>query len=154
MTLIEQDIFTNQEGILIQVVNNKRVFGAGLAAQTAQRFPKVKERYMDNHNPVLGDILVVEDYYPLTFILMYAQDGYGNSYKTKVRYLQYHSFHTCLIQVREYFEENSNGRKILIPYRIGCGYAGGNWSIVKHILTTSSLNYYLEDDNYDIYKKQ
>lgn len=47
----------------------------------------------------------------------------------------YDAFFHCMEMVKEFAEEHDNA-KIAIPYKMGCGIAGGDWEFVKDIIIT------------------
>ena len=129
--------------IMLHVVNNKGVFGAGFAKALASSFPIAKTDYLSridelilNGDNILGSIGVsVID--GKEIIHLYAQDGYGRD-KNK-QYLSYDALMKCLNKVKFRLKldiETSKLKnvKIIMPYLIGCGLANGDVSIVKSII--------------------
>lgn len=45
----------------------------------------------------------------------------------------YDAFDICMRIVKEFAEEHDNA-KIAIPYKMGCGIAGGDWNTVEQII--------------------
>lgn len=146
MNTIVGDLLDIKGGILAQVVNNRRVMGAGLAKQIALKWPKVKQAYILEDN-TLGECRVVwiklnparVITYPfsdkgLGIANLYAQDGLnltgeGRHWK---RRLHYGHLVTCLTHLQ--FLHYAEGLPIYIPYQMGCGLAGGDWGTVLELI--------------------
>ena len=129
--------------IMIHVVNNNGVFGAGFAKALASSFPITKTDYINrideltlNGDDILGSIGVsVID--GKEIIHLYAQDGYGRD-KNK-QYLSYDALIKCLNKVKfrlklDIETKKLKNVKIIMPYLIGCGLANGDETIVKSII--------------------
>lgn len=54
---------------------------------------------------------------------------------TDKRHLDYDALRLCMRKLNHYYK----GKKIGLP-KIGCGLAGGDWSIVKEIIETELIN--------------
>lgn len=135
----EGDILKGDEDIVCHQVNCKGVMGAGLALQIRNKYPRMYQRYKaltQKHSPdyLLG----------LSFIYktkdkqianLFGQNDYGrNNRKT-----DYQALESALIMTRDYAIKNK--LSVAIPYRIGCGLAGGNWQIVKQMIENIFSDY-------------
>ena len=118
-------------------VNCQGVMGAGLAKEIAMRWPEVKRDYKElcmeeEPSKLLGTYLdtPVEGGH---IISIFGQNYYGRDNQC---YTDYHAltwgFHRLDLA---YWN-----RKIAIPYGIGCGLGGGDWSIVLQIIETQFIN--------------
>jgi hypothetical protein len=66
---------------------------------------------------------------------MVAQLGYGNSKSTGATYTDYQAFEICLNKVKIWQSNCLEGvLPVYLPYGIGCGLAGGNWDVIKHLI--------------------
>lgn len=129
MDIINKDITTVEEGIIGHQVNLQGVMGAGLAEQIKEKWPSVCRRYKhwcsDAH---LGEVMVVPVTDTLTVANLAGQDRYGsNGIDT-----DYKSLAEALGNLKGYADAKS--KQIYLPYKIGCGLAGGDWKIVKDII--------------------
>ena len=77
---------------------------------------------------------------------MVAQKGYGPSKKPRIRYA---ALEACLEQLRE-VAENENA-SIHMP-RIGCGEAGGSWSVIESFLYEQLVLHGIKVTIYDLKK--
>ena len=120
-----------QQGTLLQVVNDRKLMGAGLAKQIADRWPNVKDIYLRS-NTRLGqcDLIVVEP--KVRVANLYAQRGINSGLVPHHRRLNYGYLAQAL---RELSVANGADSQVYVPYQMGCGLAMGNWSIVFEILT-------------------
>ena len=127
MTIIDGDILTVSRGIICHQVNCKHVMGAGLAAAIRKKYPSHYEDYMscDAH---LGELVVTQANDDLYIVGIYGQQEYGRD----KRYTDYGALEKGLTAVGAL--SSSLGLPVYLPYRIGCGLAGGDWTIVKTII--------------------
>lgn len=119
--------------IICHQVNCKGVMGGGLAKQIKDVYPNVYYVYKRKCEAMkrgiggLGDIL----YVPVPksgFIIanIFGQDGYGR----EKCYTDYDALRKAFTSI---FLEFPN-QTIRIPYKFGCGLAGGDWDIVWGII--------------------
>lgn len=141
--IINDDILKSGADIIVHQVNCKGVMGAGLARQIKIQNPLLYEAYRTacleaNTAQLLGTALIIpidKDRYRHNWDQQciancFAQDGYG---RNKVQ-TNYEALRSALAQVREYALSIKRDATIAIPYKIGCGLAGGNWEIVFDII--------------------
>lgn len=125
-----KDITTVTSGIIIHQVNCKRTMGSGVALAIRRKWPKVYKAYIKYSEVKLGMVQVVKIKENLYVINLFGQEGYGRDR----RYTDYSALQTCLKKVRDWKTKNHPNLKIYIPYKIGCGNAGGDWDIVSKII--------------------
>jgi hypothetical protein len=104
--------------------------GAGLAKQIARKYPKVKRAYIQAHKKdelTLGSCQLVNVSPELYVANLAGQDNYGTS-----------TVQTDYDALRESLQKlgvmNKDALPIYIPYKLGCGLAGGDWDTVLSIL--------------------
>lgn len=126
--------------IIAHQVNCQGVMGAGLAKQIKDKYPKVCAWYRTKchkHSFGLktlgtGQIVPTDDGH--TFFNIFAQAGYG----TTVRQTDYDAFKSAFVDAintyRFFANEALSNLEIAIPYKIGCGLAGGDWKVISAIL--------------------
>lgn len=121
--------------VACHVANCFCTFGSGIALQIKKKFP---EAYAADCKTKKGDLGKLGSFtYAQVksnnrFIIianMYAQYGFSSNPGEK-RVLDYLAFKTCLISVKDAFPNKT----IAVPYKIGCGLAGGNYQEVLLIL--------------------
>jgi hypothetical protein len=106
--------------ILLHCVNAQGVFNAGIAKQIRARIPSAYEAYMQS-----GFKLGTVSYSKCQIVAnMCAQEFYGRDGK---RYVDYDMLFKCLINVKLLPSKS----RYIIPYKMCCGLAGGNWEEVK-----------------------
>lgn len=130
MQVLIGDITQVRSGIICHVVNNKGVMGAGVAKALYTKYPDVRSKYLSLQKYELGACQPVRINSDLVVVNMIAQDGYGRDRRL---YLQYDTLSLCLNKVRNRYKGT-----IYVPFLIGCGLAGGDWSVVSEILDTIS----------------
>lgn len=120
--------------IICHQVNCKGRMGSGLAGQIHSIYPNVYYTYKRKCEDIahgiggLGDVL----YTPVqesNFIIanIFGQDGYGRD----KCYTDYDALRKAFTSVSLEFPY----RTVRIPYKIGCGLAGGDWDVVWSIIT-------------------
>lgn len=132
MQIIEGNILDITEGIICHQVNCQGVFNAGLAKQIRKKYPKAYELYMRRHQKGggwhLGDYQIVLVTNALSIVNLAGQDDYGNDGRC---YTNYSYLESAIRKLRDYI---AGDEKIYLPYKIGCGLAGGDWNIVSQII--------------------
>ncbi|MDJ0725594.1 MAG: hypothetical protein QNJ38_10825 [Prochloraceae cyanobacterium] len=126
MKIINRDLLTIESGIIAHQVNCQGKMGAGLALKIRKKYPEVYEYYRHNI-PKRGDVQIIQISPKLFVANLAAQQDYGRV-KGK-RYTNYGAFRNCLIKIRAI----SSDRNLIpyLPYKIGCGLAGGDWSMIS-----------------------
>lgn len=114
--------------IICHQVNTYGVMGAGIAAEVKDRFPEVFTEYnafcaVNEQDKLLGDVLL-SPIFGGFIANCFSQHGMNTHYE---------AFDHCMQMVKEFSEEHDNA-KIAIPYKMGCGIAGGNWETVEQII--------------------
>ena len=108
--------------------------GAGIAKQIAKEYPEVLSA--DRHNLAVfgafgqfGKILPVRCHDGRICVNMYSQFTYGRGR----RQTDYEKFGECLQQLAVFLEKHP-GKKVGFPYGIGCGLAGGDWTVIEGLI--------------------
>lgn len=133
MKLIEQDILTVKDGIILHQVNVHGVMGGGIAYHIAQKWPHVCKDYEDfckTVKDVFGKVLFskAEDGNPLE---LFVANCFSQMQK------EINGTLTDYDAVRKCFETVyplARYQSIHIPYQYGCGIAGGDWPTVVKII--------------------
>lgn len=139
------DLLDAEEDIICHQVNCLGYMGAGLALQLRKKYPEMFEEYKRFINyPPTGSIFIAPTRNQNIEMLMgrahfyfakdkkiiaslFAQKGVGNGVQT-----DYDSLYESLCRVSEY--AITTKRTIAIPYKLGCGLAGGDWEVVEKII--------------------
>jgi O-acetyl-ADP-ribose deacetylase (regulator of RNase III) len=139
LILKKGDCFTTTQPIICHGVNCSRGFASGFAAQVARLHPEVRQAYLDKYDRDgwrLGDYQVVELASPTPTLRMIANLGTQQFYGREQGrvYVDYDGLRTAVNGLFDYAEDLGMG--VAMP-RIGCGLAGGDWSIVSDIIAES-----------------
>ena len=126
------DILEAEEKIICHQTNCLGIMGAGLALQIARKYPEVDRKYRDfcieyGEWNFLGQTQLVNTYDDKIIANCFGQKRPGFGKQT-----DYKALKTCLKAVEEF--ANQNNFSVAIPYKIGCGLAGGDWNIVEKII--------------------
>ena len=109
---------------LLHVCNAQGVMGAGIAKQIRKQDKTAYEAYKARHE--LGDVTYSSDG---RIANMVAQEFYGREDK---RYLSYSYLTRCFNKIVEDLAGDVD--ELVIPFQMGCGLAGGDWSIVMDLI--------------------
>lgn len=128
------DIRTAKSGFIIQGCNAMNSHGSGLAKSISEKWPQVKQKYHEFYDRKgylnLGefDVIPVED--RVSVVNLISQDNYG--YDGSL-YVSYAAIEVGLENIIKYIERESLEKTIHLP-KIGCGLAGGDWTVVENII--------------------
>ena len=126
MKIIQGDILDIQRGIIGHQCNALYVMGAGLALQIARKYPGVLLRYQEQR-PLLGSCQLVkagDDFYVANLIGQ-ADVGFGCQ-------TDYDALRMAMASLCQ--QALVLGLPVYLPDGLGCGLAGGNWTVVKSII--------------------
>lgn len=125
-------------------------FGAGIAGQIRKEFTDAYRVFASDRRPSedkLGDLTFIEED-PYWIFNLYGQYYFGGQ-DPKGFDTVYEAFESALnkmlIKVPEIAKLNNiDDIKIGLPYLIGCGLAGGDWSTVYSIIERQSQKHNLD----------
>lgn len=130
--LIHADALTVDADVIVHQTNCKGVMGAGIAKQVRDQFPDVFkkykalcDRYRHNTSELLGACQFVEEN-GKTICNAFGQDGF-NKPGCNTDYI---ALRECLKKIAKRYSEKT----VALPYKIGCGLAGGDWFIVETMI--------------------
>lgn len=134
MEIMIGNLVTGNYDIFCHQVNCMGVMGAGIARQIRFRYPEVYSSYIEkckNDSNLLGKIQCIATSDKRTCVNFFSQMGYGIG---RV-YTDYEAFRLCLSHLKTYLDTYVPQDKIVaFPYGIGCGLAGGSWTVISKLL--------------------
>lgn len=138
--ILEGDLLKSDCNVICHQTNCQGKMGAGIAKQIRQLYPKVYDEYVkfckDNYKNLLGRCQIVN--LSIDDNLKYCANLFGqNGYGYGGRYTDYNALKCALNELKNNcyeFLKIMNNVTVGIPYNIGCGLAGGDWSIVFKII--------------------
>lgn len=147
MKTITKDILLADDNLIVHQVNNLGVMGAGLAKQVKEKYPEVFKAYKENSKiftkeQLLGKLGICKISDTQYIVNMYSQDGISRYKQTT----KYDIMEKCIARLVKFAKEMNY--TIAIPYKIGCGLAGGDWETVKAIIEK------YDDGRITIYRKE
>ncbi|PLC14199.1 hypothetical protein BV582_21780 [Bacillus paralicheniformis] len=155
INIVKGNILDASEDIIVQQVNCKGVMGAGLAKAILNKYPNVKKEYQSFRNFNLNkglaekELLGLVNYVRVTdgkvIANVFAQVNIKKNRYDKTVYTQTEALTKGLKEVKELSKQLN--KSIAIPYGIGCGLAGGDWSIISELIDSIFSGY-----NVTIYK--
>ena len=132
INVIDADIFTCKEDIIVHQTNCQGVMGHGIAKQVKKKYPEVFNGYYHYCKTtiapeLLGTALICECNDGKYIANIFGQLNYGEGLQT-----DYDMLEKGLKEVKQFADEHN--LTVAIPYKIGCGLANGDWSIVEQII--------------------
>lgn len=140
LTYKQGDVLESGADVIAHQVNCFGVMGAGLARQIRERYPHVYKEYHDlcekNHHHIrmlgVANWIKIDDSHWIANL--FGQYGYGRG---KV-YTVMPALKVALMRTVQGCEEwamaEQRSIRLAIPYKIGCGLAGGNWHTVHKMI--------------------
>lgn len=131
--------------LICHQVNCFGAMGAGLAKEVRARYPEVYDAYSReclrfkairengsrDQKPGLGNVLFCPVSHDGIIIAnLFAQYRWGLDQKQT----DYAALRTCLKKVAKYANLCKTPLTVRIPYKMSCGYGGGNWDTVQRII--------------------
>jgi O-acetyl-ADP-ribose deacetylase (regulator of RNase III) len=137
MKVIKGDLLAIESGIICHQVNCKGVMGAGLAKSLRAKYPVCFESYSKYCNAGQFKLGMVQfcKVNPQLFICNLAGQ---NSYGTGKRQTDYDALVACLTKLHA--KSIELGLIPYIPYKMGCGLAGGDWNVVSNLIEAHCPN--------------
>lgn len=143
--------------IICHQVNCQKVMGSGIAKQIREKWPVVYYTYcdlieyyrdlglVDDSSDLLGQMQLIktEDKYVANF---FSQDKY---LPRSICHTDYKAFRMCCVKLKDQVIGLNKNLTIGFPYKIGCGLAGGDWSIVEKIIEEEFEHFNVEIWKYD-----
>lgn len=144
--VVNGDIFKTHCNIICHQVNCQGVMGHGIAKQVKKKYHGVFNAYKkycdahaDNREAMLGEALIIDMYHGAAvcdwlvnedskyIANIFGQLTYGTGLRTD---------YTALVKgfemVANFAQEHN--LSVAIPYKIGCGLAGGDWNKVSTLI--------------------
>lgn len=135
--IVKGDLTKCREYFIMQQVNCQGAMGKGVAKALCDIYPEIKTKYKafcKGFDP--EELLGQTQWFYLrdgrVMINCFAQLDYKKCYDEKGRvYTDYHAFRECMLAVKNLVKSGV----VAAPMNIGCGLAGGDWSVIHGILT-------------------
>ena len=173
INIVNGNIFDTHCNIICHQVNCQGIMGHGIAKQVKEKYKGVFNEYKrycdahaDNREAMLGEALIVDVDYGAAVLdwlvnkerkyiaNIFGQLTYGTGLRTNYKAL------VLGLEVVANFAEEHN-LSVAIPYKIGCGLAGGDWNKVNILIEgvfagtgIEVLMYrYEQNESYENYEK-
>lgn len=131
LKVVDGNLLTSDCDVIIHQANCFGKMGAGIAKQIVKKYPEAGKADLGFSVPVGGkDRLGKYSSYTapngVTIVNMYSQYHWGRGKKQT----SYSDMKQALTSILKEVE----GNKIGVPFKIGCGLAGGDWRIVSKLI--------------------
>lgn len=133
MKTITGNILDIKEGIIVHQVNTLGLAGRGLALQIRNKWPdwySEYKNYTHKYQCKLGDTFpwYIQFQPPIAVFSIYGQSEIGYS-------KQYTNYDAIITGLQDLYRFNEQKKwPVYFPYKIGCGYGFGQWSVMLSIL--------------------
>lgn len=141
------NILKCSQDIICHQTNCMGVMGSGLAKQIKEKYPEVFKGYYYTCKTtpapeIFGTALICEANDGKYIANLFGQMNYG----TDKQYTDYDKLKQALQEVHSFAK--AKNLSVAIPYKLGCGLAGGDWNTVFDIIT----EIFYDDVELEIYK--
>lgn len=131
ITIIKGDLLKSDCDVIIHQANCFATMRSGIAKQIVAKYPQVAVVDKNFKVPIgsrnrLGTYSGFKTSNDVTIVNMYSQYNYGRGKLQTDYQAMEKAFVKIMLEV--------NGKKVGLPYQIGCGLAGGDWEIVYNLL--------------------
>ena len=145
MKIIDGDVLTPNKNpeksiVVCHQVNCMGVMGAGLAKQIKDQFPGVFQAYKEKCSLIKSNIGGLGD---VQFCSVLDEAGYIIANVFGQYYFGRFKRHTDYNALKKAFATIATSHPtstIRIPYKFGCGLAGGDWNVVSRIIEEELVN--------------
>lgn len=152
MKMINLDIMSVETGIICHQVNTLGLMGRGLAKEIKERYPQVYTKYRTickyflNPEMLYGNIAFIQVTDKLYVSNLFSQVGLIKA--DRISPTDYGLLKECLIKTiekrNEIYETSNIMYEIYLPFKIGCGLAGGSWEEVLKIISEIEQEFSIE----------
>ncbi len=132
----------NNNTYLIHCCNAKGVMGSGIAKSIKERIPRAYEEYKWHleDRELCGACPMGTVSYGDDVINLIAQENYG----TGKRQVHYGYLSEALRRAAILFSSYEQGRTLIVPYKMCCDRAGGDWDVVVELLEVAFKGWNIE----------
>lgn len=146
LNIINGDLLEQNFDVIGHQANCLNIMGAGIALQIKNKFPNAFEvDRLVNQNNKYGNFSISRTQKPYIANL-YGQYAIGKIYNKMLKYDNLKALESALEGLLNYMSYDSL-KTLGLPYMIGCGLAGGDWSKTFEMIKKLSKKH----DNIDIY---
>lgn len=136
----EGDLFDAPRGLICHQVNCKGNMGRGVAKTFKEKYPDVFKYYVylchnNRASELLGSCL-----FKGNTVCMFAQDDWRGRNTCNTDYT---AFRQCCKQIISYLQQHDPFILVNMPFGIGAGLGGGDWTIIYDILKEEFEGHYL-----------
>ena len=152
MKMINLNILSVETGIICHQVNTLGLMGRGLAKEIKERYPEVYTKYRAickyflNSEMLYGNITFIPVTDKLYVSNLFSQVGLIKA--DRITPTDYGLLKECLIKTvkkrNDICERSNIIHQIYLPFKIGCGLAGGSWEEVLKIISEVELEFSVE----------
>ena len=173
INIVNGNIFDTHCNIICHQVNCQGVMGHGIAKQVKEKYKGVFNEYKrycdahaDNREAMLGEALIVDVDYGAAVLdwlvnkerkyiaNIFGQLTYGTGLRTNYKAL------VLGLEVVANFAKEHN-LSVAVPYKIGCGLAGGDWNkvniLIEGVFAGTGIEvlmyHYEQNESYENYEK-
>lgn len=146
LTYKHGDVLESGADVIAHQVNCFGVMGAGLARQIREKYPHVYEEYhklCERNNHHIGMLGVahwskIDDSHWIANL--FGQHGYGRGEVYTVMPALKVALMRTVQGCEEWADAEQRKIRLALPYKLGCGLAGGNWEEIRRMIEEIAKN--------------
>ena len=138
MKRLTGNILDAEHGIICHQVNCQLVMGAGLAKQIRDKYPHVYSEYRAMQGYAVNDRLGLCQIVEVKPKTLYVANLFGQFHfrPRNIRHTDYGALAKALRDLANWRRNNCPPNfPIWIPFKMGCGLAGGDWNEVEALIS-------------------
>lgn len=137
---VEGNLLDEELDIIAHQVNCLGIMGAGIALQIKNKYPEVYKEYKR-----ASERIPMQELLGRSQIIFVEREGkfvaniFSQQRIGKGRQTNYEALKEGLIELKNFAKKNNYS--VGLPYKIGCGLAGGDWGVVRKIIDQAFYDY-------------
>lgn len=140
LEIVQGNLLEAEENLICHQVNCRGVMGTGLALALKTKYPKIYIEYrnlctFNSIDKLIGSAQIVEVDSNKYIVNLFGQVNYGRG----IVHTNYNALQRALNSTFQFAHEFNYS--IAIPYNLGCGLAGGDWTEVLSIIQRECINF-------------
>jgi len=154
MKMIFGDLTAMTSGIIAHQVNTQGVMGKGLAGILNKTFPGLQSAVksyiatVENPESLIGTVYYFQATPTILIANCFSEIGMCSDRKEgDPPNTSYDAVIRCFNSIES--NPNKNDKEVYIPFKYGCGLAGGNWDIMLKIFKDYDLNVVARTSDYE-----
>jgi len=140
-------VIEGELAVIFHICNDVGAWGRGFVVPLGQRYPVAKQAYQQQHPKLLGTCSYASITADLVIVNAIGQHELKANRLTKEPPIRYDAVEQAMLKSMAAIKQVFGDRKFSYHMpKIGCGLAGGQWTIIKELIIKNIVN-----DGIDVY---